>query len=131
VIPAHMAAHEPRSATTRPARQLTVTLVAGAALLLSACSSNSSGTTSSKASGQTGQIVIANGEPITAAYYDPDSALGLVDAQVGSLVFDTLLKMDKSGALSPNLAESYSRVSDTEVDVVVRSGVKFQDGSGL
>lgn len=131
-----MAAHEPlhahpRSATTRRARRLTIALVAGAALLLNACSSNSSNATSSQPSGPTGQIVVANGEPITAAYYDPDSAIGLVDAQVGSLVFDTLLKMDKSGALSPNLAESYSRVSDTEVDVVVRSGVKFHDGSAL
>lgn len=141
MIPLHTAAHEPRpahhrSSTTRRARQLTITLVASAALLLTACSSNpannsNSSEPSSLPSASTGQIVIANGEPITAAYYDPHSAIGLVDAQVGSLVFDTLLKMDKSGAVSPNLAESFTRVSDTEVDVVVRSGVKFHDGSTL
>lgn len=78
-----------------------------------------------------GQLIIANGEPITAAYYDPHSAFGLVDAQLGSLVFDTLLMMDKNGKLSPSLASSYKRVSKTQVNVVVRTGVNFHDGSAL
>jgi peptide/nickel transport system substrate-binding protein len=129
-------------------------MLAGGAMLLAACTSGSTGTSSSAGDGASaaapaasaatsaaaepaapaepaGQIVIANGEPITAAYYDPHSAFGLVDAQVSSLVFDTLLKMDGTGALSPNLAESFTRVSDTEVDVVVRTGVKFHDGSDV
>ena len=139
------------SSTRRFGWRSTAVMLAGGAMLLAACSSTAATSTSSAAAGSsaaapaasaaassapvaaepTGQIVIANGEPITAAYYDPDSAFGLVDAQVSSLVFDTLLKMDKTGALSPNLAESYNRVSDTEVDVVVRTGVKFHDGTDL
>lgn len=78
-----------------------------------------------------GQMIIANAEPITAAYYDPHSAFGLVDAQLGSLIYDTLLVMDKNGKLSPSLAESYKRVSNTQVDLVIRKGVKFHDGTPL
>ena len=78
-----------------------------------------------------GQIIIANAEPISAAYYDPHSAFGLVDAQLGSFVFDTLLIMDKKGGISPSLASSYKVVSDTQVDLVIRTGVKFHDGSSL
>jgi len=105
----------------------------GAAILVSASlalASTAVAATSASAA-PTGQLIIANAEPITAAYYDPHSAFGLVDAQLGSLVYDTLLLMDKNGKLSPSLASSYKRVSKTEVDVVVRTGVKFHDGTAL
>ncbi|MSX62863.1 MAG: hypothetical protein F2762_05680, partial [Actinobacteria bacterium] len=74
----------------------------GAAILVSAslalASTAVSASTASAAA--SGQLIIANAEPISAAYYDPHSAFGLVDAQLGSLVYDTLLVMDKSGAVS-------------------------------
>ena len=105
----------------------------GAAILVSAslalASTAVSASTASAAA--SGQLIIANAEPISAAYYDPHSAFGLVDAQLGSLVYDTLLVMDKSGAVSPSLASSYKRVSKTEVDFVIRTGVKFHDGLAL
>jgi peptide/nickel transport system substrate-binding protein len=104
-----------------------VVVLASSALLLG----TSAATSSSAASKPSGQLIMANAEPISAAYYDPASAFGLVDAQLASLVFDTLLKMNKAGTVSPNLATSYKQVSKTEVDVVVRTGVTFSDGSAL
>ena len=86
---------------------------------------------SSAASAPSGQLIIANAEPISAAYYDPASAFGLVADQLASLVFDTLLKLDKKGNISPSLATSYKQVSKNEVDVVVRTGVNFSDGTAL
>lgn len=87
--------------------------------------------TTSASAAPSGQLIIANGEPITAAYYDPHSAFGLVDAQLGSLVFDTLLVMDKSGKVAPSLASSYKRVSKTQLNLTIRSGVKFHNGTAL
>lgn len=116
-----------------------VTLLAGS-LLLGACTSGASnddgGSTSpdadsSSAAGTAGQLIIANGEPITGAYYDPHSAFGLVDAQLSSLVFDSLLKMDESGNVEPSVAESYERVSDNEMALTIRTGIKFHDGTDL
>ncbi len=115
-----------------------VTLVAGS-LLLGACAggvsdggeSASTDTASPSATGPTGQLIIANGEPITGAYYDPHSAFGLVDAQLSSLVFDTLLKMDESGNIEANVAEEFERVTDTEMVLTIRTGIKFHDGTDL
>ena len=104
-----------------------VALVAVGGLVLT----TSSVMSSSAASAPSGQLIIANAEPISAAYYDPASAFGLVDDQLASLVFDTLLKLDKKGNVSTSLATSYKQVSKNEVDVVVRTGVKFSDGSAL
>lgn len=105
----------------------------GSAILISAslALASTAFVTTSASAAPSGQLIIANAEPITAAYYDPHSAFGLVDAQLGSLVYDTLLLMDKSGKLSPSLASSWKRVSKTEVEVEVRTGVKFHDGTPL
>jgi peptide/nickel transport system substrate-binding protein len=106
---------------------------AGVAILVSASMvfAVSTAATSHAAGEPTGRLIIANAEPISAAYYDPASAFGLVDAQLASLVFDSVLTMDKNGKIGLGLASSYKVVSSTEVDLVIRSGVKFQDGSAL
>lgn len=119
----------PKSALMIARRNLRdgVAVLVGASLVLAstvAVATNASAAPS-------GQLIIANGEPITAAYYDPHSAFGLVDAQLGSLVYDTLLVMDKKGNVSPSLASSYKRQSKTEVSLVIRTGVKFHDGTPL
>lgn len=115
-----------------------VGLVAGS-LLLGACAPADNGggevtstdASSAAVSGPAGQLIIANGEPITGAYYDPHSAFGLVDAQLSSLVFDTLLKFDESGNVEANVAEAFERISDTEMALTIRTGIKFHDGSDL
>lgn len=105
-------------------------LAVAAAIGLAACSSGgSSGGTGSGSSGSAGQVVIANAEPATAAYWDPAASFGLVDDQVASLVYDTLLSMDAEGRLGPNLASEWERVSDTEVTFTIRDDAKFHDGT--
>jgi hypothetical protein len=66
-----------------------------------------------------GQLMIANAEPISAAYYDLASAFGVVDAQFASLVFDTTVTLDEKGKIGLGLASSYKFVSDTEADLVL------------
>ncbi|WP_299638430.1 ABC transporter substrate-binding protein [Devosia sp.] len=48
-------------------------------------------------------------------------------------VYDTLLTVDYSGdgALQPALAESWTRVDGKTIDLVLRQGVRFHDGSPL
>lgn len=79
----------------------------------------------------TGQIIFGNAEPPTAAYWDPAAPLGLVDAQVQSLVFDTLLAMNQDGSLGPSLATEWKRLSDLELQMTIRTDVKFHDGAPL
>lgn len=134
---------ESKEVSRNRGKLMTASLVT-ALFVLGACASGASTDESEEASvdteesspsptteGPAGQIIIANGEPITAAYYDPHAAFGLVDAQLSSLVFDTLLSMDENGAVGPHLAESFERVSDTEMVLTIRSGVKFHDGADL
>lgn len=107
---------------------LAIGWVAIAALGLSACSSPASPDESSSGSGT---VVIGNAEPATAAYWDPAASFGLVDEQVASLVYDTLLLMDADGQLQPNLATEWERTSDTELVLTVRDDATFHDGSPL
>lgn len=108
--------------------------VFAAALTLSACTSpidagNPAGPNENAGGGS--QIVVANAEPPTAAYWDPSASFGLVDEQVASLVFDTLLKMGADGSLQPNLATEWQRVSDTEITLTLREDAKFHDGTAV
>jgi peptide/nickel transport system substrate-binding protein len=64
-----------------------------------------------------------------------DPLLGQVNPVYRTLqnIYDTLLTVDYSGdgALQPALAESWQRVDGKTIDLVLRSGVKFHDGSLL
>lgn len=113
---------------TRPA----VACALGLALALTACSgSNSDSSSGPPKGGPKGQIVIANAEPATAAYWDPASAFGLVDDQVASLAYDTLLKLDQNGKLQPSLASKWNRDSDTKLTLTLRADAKFHDGTAV
>ncbi|UTX52899.1 ABC transporter substrate-binding protein [Leucobacter aridicollis] len=105
-----------------------IAVLASAALTLSACSSPATeGGDTGESRG--GQIIVANAEPPTAAYWDPAASFGLVDEQVASLVYDTLLSMDAQGKIGPNLATEWEWVSDTEMKLTVRTDAKFHDGT--
>lgn len=105
-----------------------IAVLASAALMLSACSSPA--TEGGSAGGDRGgQVIVANAEPPTAAYWDPAASFGLVDEQVASLVFDTLLSMDADGNIGPNLATEWEWVSDTEMKLTLRTDAKFHDGT--
>lgn len=52
--------------------------------------------------------------------------------RVSFSIFETLIHADqKTGALSPGLAESWKRISPETVEFKLRKGVKFQDGTDL
>lgn len=46
-------------------------------------------------------------------------------------IFDNLLARDDEGRIVPNLAASWKRLSDTEVEFTIRDDVRFHDGSPL
>ena len=103
-------------------------MLAAAALMLSSCSSPATESPSGS-SDRGGQIIVANAEPPTAAYWDPAASFGLVDEQIASLVYDTLLSMDKEGNIGPSLATEWERVSDSELKLTIRDDAKFHDGT--
>ena len=46
-------------------------------------------------------------------------------------MYDGILTRDSSMEIHPELAESYTQVSPTEYDFVIRDGVRFHDGSAM
>ncbi len=77
-----------------------------------------------------GVLVIGNAEPPTSAQWDSYSVFGLVDAQVASLVHDSLLGYDSAdGEIVGHLATEWELVSPTTTRLTLREGVTFHDGS--
>ena len=62
---------------------------------------------------------------------DPQVGYGSVSQRMYPFIFDTLIKQDwaNGGALVPALATSWSRPDDLTLDMELRQGVLFQDGS--
>jgi peptide/nickel transport system substrate-binding protein len=80
--------------------------------------------------GPSGTLVIGNAEPPTSAQWDSYSVFGLVDAQVASLVHDSLLGYDgPEGEIVGHLATAWELVSPTTTRLTLREGVRFHDGS--
>jgi len=46
-------------------------------------------------------------------------------------IFDNVVTRDNAGAIAPQIATSWKRLSDTETEFTIRSGVKFHDGQPL
>lgn len=110
---------------------LAIGLTAVAALALSGCTGPANPDETTGGGGGSDTVVIGNAEPATAAYWDPVASFGLVDEQVASLVYDTLLMMDSNGELQPNLATEWERTSETEVVLTLRDDAVFHDGEPL
>src|SRR3954453_18239120 len=78
----------------------------------------------------TGSLIIANAEPPTSAQWDSYTVFGLVDAQVASLVHDSLLGYDTAdGTIVGHLATAWEQTDPLTTKVTLRAGVKFPDGS--
>jgi peptide/nickel transport system substrate-binding protein len=61
---------------------------------------------------------------------EPAEQTGNVDVRITYSIFDTLIRRDfVAGGLRPSLAESWKRLSPTALEVRLRRGVKFHDGS--
>jgi len=78
-----------------------------------------------------GTVTYGNAEPPTSNYWDPAAGFGLVDEQVASLVHDTLIAFDETGALLPSLATAWTLEGDTKVKLTLRTDAKFHDGAAV
>ncbi|MCC6790768.1 MAG: ABC transporter substrate-binding protein [Thermomicrobiales bacterium] len=104
--------------------------LSAAAALLSQSSMVATAAPAAQAAEPTGTLVIANAEPPTSAQWDSYSVFGLVDAQVASLVHDSLLGYDSAdGTIVGHLATAWEMTDPTTMKVTLREGVTFHDGS--
>ena len=78
-----------------------------------------------------GTVTYGNAEPPTSNYWDPAAGFGLVDEQVASLVHDTLIAFDETGAMKPSLATAWKLDGDTKVKLTLRTDAKFHDGAAV
>ena len=96
--------------------------------ILSACGKQ-------EASGASGAEQASAGKTLTvgmlaeSAGFDPAESQG---SPIGmSLVYDTVVRMDVNGKLSPCLATSWEWQDDTTIVLTIREGVKFSNGDDL
>ena len=62
---------------------------------------------------------------------DPYMYNSIPDLMVSRQFYNTLFNREKDGTIVPELAESYEYKNDKELDIVLKKGVKFHDGSEL
>ena len=62
---------------------------------------------------------------------DPHMYNSIPDLLVSRQFYNTLFSREKDGTIKPELAESYEYKNDKELDVVLKKGVKFHDGTEL
>jgi len=110
---------------------LGITLTAAVAALNNASfASAQAATPATTGAAPSGTLTIANAEPPTSSQWDSYTVFGLVDAQVASLVHDSLLGYDSADAkLVGHLASAWEVTSPTTTKLTLRQGVKFHDGS--
>jgi peptide/nickel transport system substrate-binding protein len=104
-------------------------LTAVAALLTAGCGGGTSGGTSGGASGGSAStLTIVAGVPATWDPYKNDYG---GEASVEQAAYDTLIRSTANGSLSPDLATAWKWLTPTELQLTIRKGVKFADGSEL
>jgi peptide/nickel transport system substrate-binding protein len=94
-------------------------------LLLAACGGGQAPTTAQTKIG--GDISVGiNSDVVT---LDPLKSSALVDEQVMFNMYDTLIRVDQHNNLVPDLATSWSQPTPRQLDLTLRTDVKFQDGT--
>ncbi|MGM0924119.1 MAG: glutathione ABC transporter substrate-binding protein [Bacillota bacterium] len=98
------------------------------ALVLSACSSQSGGSSDESEKSESKDIVVAFGsEPLT---LDPQDADDAVSNQANVLLYDKLVTFDKDNKIVPQLATEWESSPDaTKITFKLRDDVTFQDGT--
>ena len=98
-------------------------LVLGLSLgLLSACAS----TQGEKPSGKDSLVVAVSSEPGSLAPYSHNNQQAFIPA---TLVYESLIAKDDNGEYQPKLATEWKYTDDLTLEVTLREGVKFHDGS--
>jgi len=100
--------------------------VGAAALVLTACSGGSGGSTSSATS--TGAVTMHLDGPLTS--YDPLKGASFQDAVVNWALYDTLVSFDPDGKVIPDLADSWT-TTPTGATFKLHPGVSCSDGTAL
>jgi peptide/nickel transport system substrate-binding protein len=72
-------------------------------------------------------LVLNASEPVQAIH--PLWVSGATDSWITELVWDRLMRIGPDGLPRPWAAESVNQVSPTTIDITMRSGMKFHDGS--
>lgn len=104
-----------------------VALVLAAIMLLSVMS-GCSGKNSSDGEKKDDLIVAISSEPKS---LDAHGSCDSSSSQVHTLIYDTLLRQEDGGAVTPGLADSWEWVDDLTLDLHIREGVKFHNGQAL
>src|SRR5579863_2493755 len=92
--------------------------------ILSACGGSSPTTTTSKFGGN-----IKVGLDADVTTLDPILSSSLYDRQVMLNIYDTLVRLDASNSIVPDLATSWSYTTPTQLEFTLRTDVTFQDGT--
>jgi peptide/nickel transport system substrate-binding protein len=104
-------------------------VTAVAALVIAGCGGTSSSDSARSGSGSAGTLTIAvGGVPSTWDPYKNDYG---AEATVEQAAYDTLIRSNPNGTLSPDLATAWKLLTPTEWQLTIRQGVKFADGSAL
>lgn len=112
------------------ANRIARALGAAATLTLLAGACSSTGNATSAASGDAPQELTIALPAVSAPYTASNQSNAAL--RVTSNVFDPLVFWDQeSGEFTPGIATSWEQVSDTEMDLKIRQGVTFHDGSPL
>lgn len=93
--------------------------------ILSACGGGSTTTTTPSKYG--GNIKVGLDADVTTL--DPLLSTSLYDRQVMLNIYDTLVRLDASNNIVPDLATSWAYTSPTQLVFTLRTDVKFQDGT--
>src|SRR5579875_2454758 len=94
------------------------------AFLFAACSSGNASTATSKFGGK-----LNVGLASDAVTLDPLQSTALVDRQVMLNLYDTLVRVDATNNVQPDLATSWQYTTPTELVFTLRTDVKFTDGT--
>jgi len=77
---------------------------------------------------QGGTLVFGTSE-VTSGDWDPQQNFGTTAIQVSSLVFDSLVYYNADAEIVPGLATEWTQVDDTHLQLTLREGVTWHDGT--
>ena len=66
--------------------------------------------------------------PTAPSAIDPRFATDAISARVAELIYDSMVRVDRNGNFSGDLAERFEQVSPNEIVFHLRRGVRFSNG---
>ena len=78
-----------------------------------------------------GNKTITIAAPVDINTLDPRNGSGTITTNVMSYIYDSLLRTDENGKITPYLAESYKQIDGTTWEFKLKKDAKFSDGTPL